>query len=74
MSKPYSGENTIKAIIKNIKSLISSKQDTLTGAEGQTIIFNVNGTPIASDLDLITTDDIDAICGGSIQYSEEVLF
>lgn len=27
-----------------------------------------------SDLDLITVDDIDAICGGAIQYAEDVMF
>lgn len=53
---------------------IASKQDALTGTEGQVVQFNTEGKPVASDLELITIDDIDAICGGSIQYAEEVLF
>ena len=37
-------------------------------------LSNYYTKPEIDNLELITVDDIDAICGGSIQYAEEVLF
>lgn len=69
-------ETTENATLKydELSENIASKQNALTGTEGQVVQFNADGNPIASDLELITADDIHAICGGSIQYAEEVRF
>lgn len=53
---------------------IESKQDVLTGTEGQVVQIGNDGKAVAADLELITVEDIDAICGGAIEYAEEVLF
>lgn len=45
-----------------IKTKIDSKQDILTGAEGQFVQFDSSGKPIATDPILITINDIDVIC------------
>lgn len=58
----------------DVYNSLSTKQDKLTGTEGQIVKFNSEGKPVATDLELITVDDIDAICGGSIQFAEEVMF
>ena len=61
------------------KEDLNAKQDMLTGAEGQVIQFNANGKPVATDLVLpeyeaITNEEIDEICGGAIEYAEDVMF
>ncbi len=58
------------------KNDLDTKQDILTGVEGQIVQFDENGNPIAADLILatITNETIDAICGGSIEYAEDVMF
>lgn len=61
------------------KEDLNTKQDTLTGTEGQVVQFDANGKPIAADLVLpeceaITNEEIDEICGGAIEYAEDVMF
>lgn len=45
------------------KEDLNSKQNVLTGSEGQFVQFNAAGKPIASTPNFITVDDIDTICG-----------
>lgn len=56
------------------KSDLNAKQDALAGTEGQVVQINASGKAAAADLNLITVDDIDTICGGAIEYAEEVMF
>lgn len=56
------------------KEDLNAKQDTLTGTEGQVVQIDSSGKAIASELKLITVDEIDAICGGAISYAEDVMF
>lgn len=55
-------------------SALNAKQDILTGTEGQVVQFDADGKAVALDLNLITVDDIDTICGGTIQYANDVMF
>ena len=55
-------------------SALAAKQNTITGTEGQVVQINASGKAAAADLNLITVDDIDTICGGAIEYAEEVMF
>ena len=55
-------------------SALAAKQNTITGTEGQVVQINSSGKATAADLNLITVDDIDNICGGAIQYAEDVMF
>lgn len=56
------------------KTDLDKKQNVLTGTEGQVVQINASGKAVSADLNLITVEDIDLICGGTIQYAEEVLF
>lgn len=67
----YSGLNLYNEYIFN---KINNKQSKITGIEGQVVQINSSGNAVASDLNLITVGDIDTICGGAIQYAEEVKF
>lgn len=60
----------------SIDGLIANKQDVLTGAEGQIVQFDEQGKPVAVDLNLeaITNETIDAICGEEIEVAEDVMF
>ena len=51
------------------KDDLNKKQDAITGTEGQIVQINSSGKAVASDLNLITIDDIDTICGGNIEYA-----
>lgn len=56
------------------KEDLNAKQDTLTGTEGQVVQIDASGKAVASELNLITVGEIDAICGGAISYAEDVMF
>ena len=45
------------------KSEVNSKQDILSGIEGQVVQFDNEGRPVAATLELISVNDIDTICG-----------
>ena len=45
------------------KSEVNSKQDILSGIEGQVVQFDNEGKPVAATLELISVNDIDTICG-----------
>lgn len=57
-----------------IQADLAEKQNALTGTQGQVIQIDANGKAAAVDLNLITVEDIDTICGGAIQYAEDVMF
>lgn len=46
-----------------IGKMLSNKQNTLTGTEGQIVKFNASGEPVAENLDIIAMEIIDIICG-----------
>lgn len=48
-------------------SALNLKQDKLTGTNGQLVQFNASGIPIAVDPIFITVDEIDTICGSTIE-------
>lgn len=54
--------------------ILNTKQDKITGTEGQIVQFDASAKLVAVDPVFITVEDIDVICGGSIEYAEEVLF
>ena len=56
------------------KTDLNAKQNTITGTEGQVVQIDASGKAVAADLNLITVDEIDAICGGAIEYAEDVMF
>lgn len=67
------------------KADLDKKQDKITGTAGQYVQFNTSGKPVGVNLDVytkaeidnmefITVDEIDIICGGAIQYAEDVKF
>lgn len=53
---------------------IDSKQNVITGTDGQVVQINSDGNAVASDLNLITVEDIDVICGKTIKSANEVMF
>ena len=53
---------------------LNAKQGKLTGTEGQVVQINSSGNAVAADLNLITVEEIDEICGGAIEYAEDVMF
>lgn len=55
-------------------SALNTKQDAITGTEGQVVQINSDGEAVASNLELIAVEDIDTICGGAISYAEDVVF
>lgn len=57
-----------------IGQMLSNKQNTLTGTEGQIVKFNASGEPVAENLDIIAMETIDTICGSSIQYAGDATF
>lgn len=66
MSKPYAGESTIQALIKNIKAsfaAITHRHDDLYYTKNE-----------IDNMEHITVADIDAICGSNIQSASEVMF
>ena len=67
-------ENVTEKYNYATKDSVDSKQDTITGTEGQVIQIDATGKAVASDLDLITVEDVDAICGGAISYADDVMF
>lgn len=60
--------------IDALETIATGKQDALTGAEGHVVQIDAAGKAVAAELNLITVEDIDAICGGAIQYAEDVKF
>jgi lysophospholipase L1-like esterase len=65
-----------------VNTLMGNKQDKIDGTEGQLISFNAENAVIAidtDDLNLVTTEDIDRICGdlssgGSAGETKEVTY
>ena len=54
------------------KEALDEKQDKIIGTAGQIVQINAEGKAEASSL--INIEDIDEICGTSIQLSSEVTF
>lgn len=69
-------DSMIADLNASIDELIANKQDVLTGTEGQIVQFDEQGKPVAVDFNLeaITNETIDAICGGAIESADEVMF
>jgi hypothetical protein len=69
-------DSMIDDLNASIDESIANKQDVLTGTEGQIVQFDEQGKPVAVDFNLeaITNETIDAICGGAISYAEDVMF
>lgn len=57
-----------------IKTIVNTKQDVITGTEGQVVQIDSSGKPVTSDLNLISVEDIDVICGSTIESANEVMF
>lgn len=66
MDRPYVGENTVRAIIKNIKNLFAE----LSNGNDDVYLKKEE----IENLEFITTADIDEICGATIQMASEVMF
>lgn len=64
----------ISHAMQALELALDDKEDSITGTEGQVVQIDSNGNAVASDLNLITVEDIDAICGETINSANEVMF
>ena len=69
-------EGQFEQLRQHFDAKLTDKQNILVGTEGQVIVIDSTGKAVASDLNLITTDEIDAICGTTIETvsADEAIF
>ena len=75
---PFQDETLYNALSgKADATELDSKQDELTGTSDQIVSFDSNGDAVAQNiasLELITVDDIDAICATNIVMASDTTF
>ena len=64
----------VNSKFEEVDAIISAMEESINSKVDSAALSNYYAKTEIDSLELITVDDIDTICGGTIQYAEDVMF